>query len=419
VPQDHGPWTAIDWRVLAHQLPELVGLALAAVLCAWLVHRYVSRPRQAAGARFLFVLLLYTAVAAETLTIFMFNWGFGGDQFLEPMINATIDRPYVYRRLTPDLIRALSTLAARELPERVQAKLEHQSHVRRFAFHGDTARSYRYPGDTIPYATMAPETWNRQKALDFHAGYVLEFLSFFVILWVARAWTRELVPDAPLFADIAPVIALTLRLYVQPAHMYDAPETLLLLLSAMCLTRGAIWWHLPVFVVAMLNKESDLLLVPMAFIAVWGAIPRRRWIAGGVAHSVVGLGILAWRYTTYAHSTGHSVSQHFADNVMFWTNATSYFRVLDIFAPLIRTPIGANPLLVIPTVAVLVAGWGPSPTVIRRLLVTSLAFAFPLFILFCDRDEIRDFSLASAPIYAMACFGARRLYALDRAAPAT
>src|SRR5579862_9496010 len=206
VSPDQRTWQHVDWSQLLHNLPGLLALAIVAGGLAWLIHRYVSRPRQAALARFLFVLVLYAAVAAQTLTTFMFDWGFGGDQFLEPMINGTIERPYVYRRLTPDLIRATSTLAARVLPERVLAKIEHQSHVRRFAFHGDTARRYTTPADTIPYAAMPPETWDRQKALDFHAGYAIGFLCFFAILWLARAWTRELFPDAPLFADIAPVV---------------------------------------------------------------------------------------------------------------------------------------------------------------------------------------------------------------------
>jgi len=412
-------WHRVDWRVLLHWLPSLLALAFVAIGLAWLVHRFVSRPRQAALARFSFLLMLYLAVAAQTLTTYMFDWGFGGDQFLEPMINGTIQRPYVYRRLMPDLIRATSNLAARVLPERVLAKIEHQSHVRRFAFRGDTARRYTTPADTVPYATMAPETWDRQKALDFHAGYALEFLCFFAILWMARAWTRMLFPDAPLFADIAPVVGLILRLYAQPGHMYDAPETLFLLASAICVTRRAVWAHLPVFAIAMVNKEADLLLIPMVFVALYGAIPRRRWLAAGLAHTVVGLGILFWLYSSYAHGRGGPVSHHLVDNIMFWGNPRSYFRTLDVFAPLIRTPMGVHPLLILPLLVLLIAGWQPSPSAIRRLLVTSLALLIPLFALYAERDEIRNFSLATAAIYGMCCFGARRLWAVDPGPVAT
>jgi hypothetical protein len=131
------------------------------------------------------------------------------------------------------------------------------------------------------------------------------------------------------------------------------------------------------------------------------------------------LSLLFWLYHAYAHNGGGSVSHHLADNIVFWTNAGSYFRFLDIFAPLVRVPIGANPLLVIPLIALLAAGWPSAPTIIRRLLAMSFVLTVPLFILFAEHDEIRDFSIASAPIYAMACFGARRLYASDRVAAAT
>ena len=395
-PYDSGVWQRIDWRVLLHRLPGLLGLVAVAIALAWLGSRYVSKPRQAALARFSVLLILYLAVAAQTMTTYMSAWGFP-DWYLEPMVTGTIDRPFVYRRLTPDLIRATSTLAAHVLPERVLLKIEYRSPLRRFVVSGDTAY------------TM-PKTWNRQSALDYHAWYAIEFLCLLAILVTARAWTRMLFPDAPLFADIAPVVGLILRVYTLPGAMYDSPETLLLFASAICVTRGAVWAHLPVFTIAMVNKESDLLLIPMVFIALAGAIPRRRWIAAGIAHTVVGLGILFWLYSTYAHSPGGPVRYHLTDNIMFWANPRSYFHAQAIFAPLIRTPIGANPLLVIPLLVLLIAGWTPSPSAIRRMLATALVLLIPLFLLYADRDEIRDFSLATAVIYATCCFGARRLW---------
>jgi hypothetical protein len=397
-PDDSGVWQRIDWRVLLHRLPGLLALVAVAIALMWLGSRYVSKSRQAGLARFSLLLILYLAVAAQTLTTYMSDWGFG-DWYLEPMITGTIDRPFVYRRLTPELIRATSNLAAWALPERKLLKIEHESPVRRFLMPGETGSG-----------TMPPESWNRQTALDYHAAYAIEFLCFLAILVMARAWTRALFPDAPLFADIAPVVGLILRLYTRPGSMYDAPETLLLFASAMCVTRRAVWAHLPVFTIAMVNKESDVLLIPMVFIALYDVIPRRRWIAAGIAHTVVGVGILFWLYSTYAHNPGGPVAHHLTDNIMFWVNPRSYFHALDVFAPLIRTPMGANPLLVIPLLVLLIAGWTPSPSAIRRMLVTSLVLLIPLFLLYADRDEIRDFSLATAVIYATCCFGARRLW---------
>ena len=72
--------------------------------------------------------------------------------------------------------------------------------------------------------------------------------------------------------------------------------------------------------------------------------------------------------------------------------------------------------LVVGMLALLVAGWRVAPSIIRRLLVMSLGLAIPLFVLFADRDEIRDFSIATAAIYATCCFGARRLWAMERPA---
>jgi hypothetical protein len=404
---------SLDWHTLVHNLPGLAVLALAAGAGIWATRRFVAPARQIASVRLLFVFIVYYAVAGQALTSYMQDFAFAGDDpdlGLEALVRGTAEQPYVYRRLAPDIVHALSAFAARTLPERVQIKMERQSHVKRLAFPGDTSRQFRFPGDTIPTWARPPESWNRQKALDFHAAYAFEFVCFFLTLWVARAFTRSLFPEAPLFADVAPVVMLILRMYSQPWMMYDASETLLVFASALCITRMRIWAHLPIFMLAVFNKESNVLLAPVALVALYGFVPRRRWVAAGVAHLVIGGAMLAWVYHAYAHNPGGHVQNHLTENIAFWSNARNYFRFEDVFAPAIRSPVGANPLLMIPALALVAAGWAPSPSIIRRMFVTSLGLAAPLLLLFGAGDEFRNLSLAYAAFYAMCCFGIRRWY---------
>src|SRR5579862_8256749 len=117
----------------------------------------------ARGLRGLILLLVYSAVAAQALMTFSFDWAFEGDNpavGLEPMLNGQAMRPFVDRRLSINVIRAISGTAERVLRPHTIAWMQDSSAVRRFA----------YP----------TESWDRQKALDFHAAYAFIFLCYFV-----------------------------------------------------------------------------------------------------------------------------------------------------------------------------------------------------------------------------------------------
>jgi hypothetical protein len=403
----------VDWLVLTRQLFLLLVVAVVALAAVRLARRRMSTTRRAAVVRLCLTLVVYLAVAAQALTTLAFDFGFHGDDprlGLEAMLAGNAIRPFAYRRLSVDLIRAGGALAERRLSERTLNKLEHNSAVRRFAFQGDTNRQFRSPGDTVPTYAVPAESWNRRKAIDFHTAYAFEFLCCFATLWVARALVRALTPDAPLFADVAPAVGMILWLYVRPWLIYDASELLLLTASALALVRRRIWVHLPLFLLAVFNKESGLLLAPIALVALYGQIPRRRWTLAGVAHGIGGLTILLTVRAAYARNGGGTVQWHWADNVMFWSNIRDYFGVADTFAPLIRGPSGANPLLVLPAAALVAAGWPAAPVVVRRMLVTSLALTLPLLLAFSYRDEMRNLSIAFPALFAVGCFGVRRLY---------
>jgi hypothetical protein len=92
---------------------------------------------------------------------FASDWGFQGDSQpsgLEAMLHGRADRPFVYRRLSADAIRGISWTAEHVLKPHTLGFVEDSSPVRQFAVPG--------------------ESWNRQKALDFHAVYAFVFLCY-------------------------------------------------------------------------------------------------------------------------------------------------------------------------------------------------------------------------------------------------
>lgn len=386
----------IDWSILAHRAPTFLVFVLGMASVIWAVARWSNVAQRARALRALIVLLVYFAVAGQALMTFAFDWGFQGDVTptgLEAMLSGRANRPFVYRRLAPDAIRVISRTAERMLKVHTVAWLEDGSPARRFA--------------------EPDESWDRQKALDFHAAYAFVFLSYFATLWLARAWTRRLWPLAPRFADFAPPVGLVLWLYTRPWFFYDASELVLLFASALCITERRIWLHVPVFLLAVYGKESNLLLAPIAFVALRGRIPSSHWRAAGAVEVLGGLTIVLAIRATYARNGGVPLEYHLADNIMFWTDWHNYILLRDVFAPLVRTPSGGNVLLVSAVVGLVAMGWPESPPIVRSMLVTSLILVVPLVLLFAARDELRNFSIVFPGLYAVGCAGMRRLYATD------
>ena len=105
----------LDWHALVHNLPGFAVLALAAGAGIWATRRFVAPARQIASVRLLFVFIVYYAVAGQALTSYMQDFAFAGDDpdlGLEALVRGTAEQPYVYRRLAPDIVHALSAFAA-------------------------------------------------------------------------------------------------------------------------------------------------------------------------------------------------------------------------------------------------------------------------------------------------------------------
>jgi hypothetical protein len=107
-----------------------------------------------------------------------------------------------------------------------------------------------------------------------------------------------------------------------------------------------------------------------------------------------------------ARNAGVPVQFHLADNVMFWTNWHSYVQLRPVFAPLVRTPSGANLLLGAGVAGLIITGWPATPGIVRSMLVTSLGLLIPICFLFAARDELRNLSIAFPSLYAAGCAGA-------------
>lgn len=335
----------------------------------------------ASGFRMAFRLLVYAAVSAIVLNLFMLEWGFRSDNArfsFDRLITQTAHRPFVYRVLTPIVVRGVAAVV--DAPTRP---------VR---------------------AALAPKIAHMKARYGMHDAYELEQLvTYFLLLGVLVAllfvWReagRAALPASPLLHDFAPLIALLLLplTFIQGGYIYDFPELLLSSLAMLCLLQRR--WRLfyAAFVLAALNKESNVLLAAPFAAAAWTAgLPRARIAAHAAIQVVVGSAILLGVRQVFAGNPGIETELHLFDNLRFFVSPVAYLNAFDIYAPLVLTPRGFNVVSLAIFGTLFAYHWRDKPLAVRRLLLATIGAIFPLYLAFGFRDEIRVFYMAATPLY--------------------
>ena len=343
------------------------------------------------------LLLVYVVVSAFVLDSFMSIWGFRGDSpryGLEALLGRQSHRPFAYRVLSPTLIDA----GVRLVPERVRA----------------ARRDWFLERSPLLRYRFANESWSLEKSVRWHVAYAYVFASLLALLFATRWLTGRTFPGRALFRDYAPAIgALLLPLsFHLGGYLYDFAELCLLTLALGALLARNDRLYYPVFVLAVLNKESDVLLAAL-FVAVHlGSMPRRRLAAHAACQALLGAALLAAVRWALRDHPGGPVEVWIGHNVGYWTDPASYVATFAPIAPLVRLPEPGNVALLLLVGAGLGWRWSEKPAAIRRLVVASLAITVPLLLLFAFENEIRGaLYLAFPPIYLAACHTVLGLYA--------
>lgn len=305
------------------------------------------------------------------------KWRFRGDEDrfgLVLLMDGNAHRPFVYRRLAPELVRgATEQLLARLSPatvERLQAS--------------PLAR-YRAPD----------EEWSPRKAVAFHVAYALVWLALLGTLLVFAALLRACLGTPPTAAIAYATLAVALYplSLVHGGYLYDAPEVLLWSALLWCALRGPTLLLPLLFLGMMANKESALIAVPGLLPILARRTGRWRALAWTGALGVIGLGWLWWIRQRYQANAGSPMEFWFWTNAMFWGDPTSYFRFDDLFAPWLPAPRGANVLTLLLVAIPVRFGWPRLRPDLRWAFALVAAVLVPLFVWSCFTDELRNLSL--------------------------
>jgi hypothetical protein len=325
--------------------------------------------------------LVYFVVASAVLDSFQDHWAMG-DKWRKSRFNKVIHYkappPFAYRVLVPWLVNT----AAERLPPAARA-------------------------DLVARAQRLRERYElrEENDVEYALAYYLIFLALFGTQFVWRANFAALGLGSRLFWDFAPPVAMSLlpMTFMQGGFIYDATELFLTGLALFFfLKRRWVGFYLT-FVVAVLNKESNILL-PIWFLAPF--LLQRDW-RSLLRHAAVSVAVGAPPFLAVRYLFRNSPADPFVllvgKNLNYLGTASSYVSGFDVYAEAVPAPEGFHLFNLFLLGAVLVLAWRrPELRELWLIFAFTVIVFLPFFLLFGYLDEIRVFGPSFAALVLMA-----------------
>lgn len=340
-----------------------------------------------------FLAILYLISAQYLCAGFLTRWGVKISRDLPAALEQKSERPFAYRVLTPAILSLAVATIPREPVEGWLTKALDESSPRRIL---DDAVG-RYGIDPV-------------LGLEF---LVLEIFLIGVAVGIAYAM-RSLLSDVHLpnwTSSLMPCIMLIMLPlhFAGGGYVYDLPEVLLATLATKFFI-GRRWCaYYLVLVLAVLNKESAVVLVGFcaAFVA------RRDMSAAWrhlLAHGLcMGPPFLATRI--YAADNPGSHAMYFLqENIAYLLSSAPYLGRDRSISPFVPTPVSLNIVLVAVVAGLLLMGRRGKPVELRAMFFGVMVFVIPLYLVFGWRNEIRVFGMAFPIAGVLAAFALRDLF---------
>jgi len=336
--------------------------------------------------------LTYFLVASAITHAFMTRWAIMIHEYLGRMMDHSIARPFVYRVLSPEIVKNLIALVPASVGERWLDDSDPQNPGRAV----DMATEYGWPVD------------------DSVALVVVVAFFILCLVGIALCWRQTLLelelPRAT--ADAAPVIGLALLplSFMKGGYLYDFPELLLASLAMLQLLQRRWWAYYLVFALACLNKESAILLGAWS-VVLW---PERKRFMGHVAmHALIGLPIVIGFRVLFADNPGEAQQINLLHNLGFLASPRTYLRFFDVYAAGVPAPQGLNVISASIFAFLMWAGIRRVPTDVKRIALITPLTILPLFLFFGWEDELRVFGIAFPAFFVVGTAGLRSLYDTD------
>lgn len=338
------------------------------------------------------IALLYLLCSCSVVQLFWTEWSIDFTRNyselagVRGLIDGTAHRPFVYRRLTPELVKigvflARDVAGVSDVPEKLSASLMTQHH----------------------------EWWgDHSNHLEHYVLYLLHLLSVFGTCWVWRALVRDERRFDPAFADAAPCIGMLVHPLTYEAHglIYDFPD---LFLSSLCLLlfmRSRYLLYYLAFGIAVFNKEAALLLIALVFARwVWSKQWRRALLHTAIHFAIFAAVHLPVRYA-YANNPGQ-VPLLLMEHIKYLATLQPYVSVRLSYAAGFPVPGGMNIVLLLLLGASLFLCWDDKPPELRRSCIALVSVTFVAFLTGGFMNEIRVFIPCFSVFYLMGMYTLR------------
>jgi len=299
------------------------------------------------------------------------------------MLDGTADRPFVFRRLLPDIANTTTTLIAHALPVQWQQPA-HKVDV--IAPH----TLLHSPLINHPFLELGVE-FAINYGLKYDIIYAVNLITAHIIIWILWRTCQQLG-----FSQISCVCAPILFMLILPflenggSFFYDYPEIAFFAL-AVYFAMKAPWWALfPITFLGTWNKESFLLFLPTLY-----PFLRARY---GMKNSLFLCGLMSVLAGTiylhiraqYAMNGGGMVEFHLYDQMQYALNPLWH---LDRWEYTYGTPLLSTYIFLPFFTWTVVRGWNNLPQTAKRHAQLALLINLPLYILFCSPGETRNLSM--------------------------
>lgn len=311
-------------------------------------------------------------VAAASFSGYVGKWGLRDNTArfsLEAMLDATADRPFVYRQLLP----LIANGADRLVPERIKAQL----------------------AEKLNPSKVYVKTYGAARPA-FSFRYVVVYYLSFLSLLGSLLLLHRIALDAGLgrmAALFAPTVLSLAFPYLQTigGYFYDTAELLFFCLAYWLVSRGRIAWFFAILIPATLNKETFFLFIVTLLPLLLANYPRRKALAILAAAVLVsGLVNVAVKMQ-FARAGGSPVEIHLADNLAAYLSPHTYGQMELTYGIMGPRQVFVLTLILIATV--FVRGWRGSPKAVRQHILLAAAINLPLFAAFAGAGELRNLSL--------------------------
>ena len=297
------------------------------------------------GAYILSMVFLYVAVVLPVTALFAARLGVQDMRLdLVSMVYGDAYKPYAYRVLLPGAIRGVvvisESLFALSAVERAESPIGRLgSRVLRDIGAPDEAMSFGY---------------------EYGLFFIIACCCFLGFGFVLRALTKLTYPDYPRYvADFAPIVGILVIpvVFYRYSNLVHDPTTLLLFtLCVYLISRRALIAYLFMFPLAVLNKETAILLTIVFILREAGFSTIRRLISVTAYLFVVFVVIRLLLMYGYAENPGTSVEMHFADNLRLMGELGFYIVSDNSIAPY-RLHIRPPTLINLTALQDMVIGW--------------------------------------------------------------